>query len=324
MTPNRPVSSAAAISISVCTSALERLIRSRNARSTRAVRAMRAGRGAAPLSWSARSSVGNSSSASGLPPDSVRSRVTTSSAGATPARCASRFLAASGSRPASVSTGSESGANDPAPPSPCRAANTTATWSACSCRAANSSASADAWSSQCASSTTQSTGPGSVASVRTERVATPTRNGSTGSPPPSSWPNATRSARAWGAGSRSQARTGRSSRCSAANGNGASEATPVVVRMRKAGCCGSDWTLGDQVGQEGGLARTRVADHREHRRVPGPRRGDQRSQLRALGLPSVQHVANLLRRPTPVSTVRPSPLRSRPLCRGDERRGRAR
>jgi hypothetical protein len=73
------------------------------------------------------------------------------------------------------------------------------------------SASADAESSHCASSTTHHKGaPTSAASVSTDRVATPTRNGSTEEP--SSRPNTTRNARDCGAGSRSKLAIGRSRR----------------------------------------------------------------------------------------------------------------
>ena len=274
----RPVSSAAATSKERLDPGLACLIRSRKARSTLAVKASRDGNGKAPLSWSATSSVGSSSRASGLPPVSARRRSATSSEGGRPPRCASSRRAAAGSRPAKCSTGSESGRNPPAPASPSRPAKTIATRSACSCRAANSNAFADATSSQCASSTTQRTGRSSAASVSTERVATPTRNGSTGAPAASSCPNATRSARACGDGSRSQASAGRRRRCRAANGNGASDAIPVVVRTRTAGRSLVRLDARDQVREERRLPHARITKNRQDRRLARTRRGDERGQ----------------------------------------------
>ena len=120
------------------------------------------------------------------------SRWATSSAGASPSVYVEEGAGRVGSRPVRTSSGSPCGSKVSQAPS--RAANTMATRSAPSRRAQNSSAPAVAGSSQCASSTTHSTRFSSAAAVSSDRVATPTRNGSTDGP--SSSPNATRSARA--------------------------------------------------------------------------------------------------------------------------------
>ena len=171
-------------------------LRSRNACSTRDDNGSCSGRGASPSSWSALSSAGSSSSASGFPPVSTTSRSTTPGAMRPPPVAP----AATGTRRGQVRTGRVRR---------CRLDETT--WSRChgqrtrrSTRSAprrreqNRSTSAVAGSSQCASSTTHNTVCSSAAAVSSDSVATATRNGSTDGP--SSSPNATRSARCCGAG----------------------------------------------------------------------------------------------------------------------------
>ena len=151
------------------------------------------------------------------------SRWATSSAGSAPSLVARRARESSASRPVRTNSASPGASKTAAAPS--RAANTIATRSAPSRRAQNNSAPALAGSNQCASSTTHSTRLSSAAAVSSDSVATPTRKGSTEGP--SSSPNATRRARAWGGGSCSRSRaSGLSRRCSAAKASGASTSSP--------------------------------------------------------------------------------------------------
>ena len=173
------------------------------------------------------SSVGSSSSASGLPPLSATRRSVTSGAGAVSQALIEESRAAAASSPVSWISGMPTGRNGVTAPS--RAENTRSTRSAPSRRAQNSSASAVAESNQCASSTTHNTVLSSAAAVSIDKVATATRNGSIEGP--SSSPNTTRSARACGTGISSRSRiTGSSSRCRAAKANGASTSSPWVRR----------------------------------------------------------------------------------------------
>ena len=161
-----------------------------------------------------------------------------------------------------------------------------------------------AGSSQWASSTTHSTRFSSAAAVSSDRVATPTRNGSTDGP--SSSPNATRRARAWGAGSSSRSRiTGRSSRCSAANASGASTSSPWVRSTVASPACD------DELVEQGRLAHARLAAHHHAAGRSVSRLLDERCQVRPLGLTADQHASNVHRRD------RPAAARTRRFDRGD-------
>ena len=272
------MSSAAATSSTDCTGAGSSRLRSRKACSTRADRCSWVGSGEDPPSWSAVSSAGSSSSASGLPPVSSMRRSVTPGAGARPSRWSRRARAAFGSSPESTSSSMPAGRKVVGASS--RAEKTRSTRSAPSRRAQNSSESALAASSQWASSTTHSTVVSSAAAVSSDRVATATRKGSTDGP--SSSPNATRRARAWGTGRPSRSRiTGSSSRCSAANASGASVSRPWVRNTHTSPASLTAWRRDPRAGR---TCRPRfTADHHAARRsVPCPIQ--QFGQVRALPL----------------------------------------
>ena len=127
------------------------------------------------------SSPGSSSRASGLPPRLGDEPLGDLLGAARRPRCCSRRArAASGSRPVSTSSARPCGSKVAAGAVP--GGEHHGTRSAPSRRAQNSSAPAVAGSSQWASSTTHSTRFSSAAAVSSDKVATPTRNGSTDGP----------------------------------------------------------------------------------------------------------------------------------------------
>ena len=221
-----PVSSAAASSSTACTSAESLRLRSRKTRSTRAVRCSWAGK------WRLSHELGGGELGRQLQQGQrVAAGLGEESTGDVLGGCVIEVPARAGrgQRPDPARSAPARGGPAPGTASAAssRVANSITTRSAPILLAQNSSAPALAGSSQCASSMTHSTRFSSAAAVSTVKVATPTRNGSTDGP--SSSPNATRNARAWGAGSSSRSRiTGRSSRCRAANANGASASSPWV------------------------------------------------------------------------------------------------
>ncbi len=183
-----------------------------------------------------------------------------------------------------------------------RAANRTATGSASRRRAVNRRASAEASSSQCASSTMQRTALSSAASPSSERVAAPTRNGSTF---PSSTPNATRRARAWGLGMPRQQAGQRPEQ--PMQGCERERVLRLQPLRREHADPISDGS-GDVIAKQGGLPDTRLAVEDEGAGSSGTGTLDDRTQTLAFGLPPDEHDAR--------STARPR-SRPRPFGRGD-------
>ena len=295
------MSSAAASSSIVCTGGGRRRLRSRKTCSTRAVRWSCEGRGSHPLSWSRVSSPGSSNSASGLPRVSAtirssdlgrRSRrpdAPRAGRGTRPGRDPS---ATSSGRPcgSKLAPGAVPGGEDhrhPVRPEPAGAEEQGA-------RPSRGPASARR---------RRRTAPGSPPRRWSAATASPPPPGTARPTAPSSSPNATRSARAWGSGSPSRSLvSGRSSRCSAANASGASTSRPWVRSTVASPAPATSSSSSADLPTPGSPRTTSVPAE------PVPRPLDKRSQELPLRLATDQHATNVHRAAAPQCAVEPGRL----------------
>ena len=150
-------------------------------------------------------------------------------------------------------------------------------------RAANSRASARRGSSQCASSTTHSTGPSRPPRSSIDRVATPTRNGSTAARPPARTRPAARATCGAGAG-RATAAPAAAAGAAPANANGDSDSSPWAREDLEPGQArGGDRRPGPDFPTP-----ALAADDERRRPARGGRLDDARHRA-LLGFPAVEH-----------------------------------